>query len=48
MGEGIRWLQFSKEELAYLIAVVVIAFLAGLVPALKAYSTPVVDNLAAT
>jgi putative ABC transport system permease protein len=48
MGEGIRWLQFSKEELAYLVAVVVIAFLAGLVPALKAYSTPVVDNLAAT
>jgi putative ABC transport system permease protein len=48
MGEGIRWLQFSREELAYLVAVVVIAFLAGLVPALKAYSTPVADNLAAT
>ena len=48
MGEGIRWLQFSTEEAAYLIAVVIIAFLAGLVPALKAYSTPVVDNLAAT
>ena len=48
MGEGIRWLQFSGEEAAYLVAVVVIAFLAGLVPALKAYSTPVVDNLAAT
>jgi putative ABC transport system permease protein len=48
MGEGIHWLRFSKEELAYLIAVVVIAFLAGLVPALKAYSTPVADNLAAT
>jgi putative ABC transport system permease protein len=48
MGEGIHWLRFSKEELAYLIAVVVIAFLAGLVPALKAYSTPVADNLSAT
>jgi len=48
MGEGIHWLRFSREELAYLIAVVVIAFLAGLVPALKAYTTPVADNLAAT
>jgi putative ABC transport system permease protein len=47
LGEGIHWLQFDKWEFIYLGAVVFIAFLAGLVPALKAYTTPVATNLAA-
>jgi putative ABC transport system permease protein len=48
MGEGIHWLSFDRYELLFLIGVVFIAFLAGLVPALKAYTTPVVNNLAVT
>jgi putative ABC transport system permease protein len=47
VGEGIHWGLFDWREGAYLVAVVVIAFLAGLVPALKAYTTPVATNLAA-
>jgi putative ABC transport system permease protein len=47
VGEGINWLRFDQWEIAYLAAVVFIAFLAGLVPALKAYTTPVATNLAA-
>jgi ABC-type antimicrobial peptide transport system permease subunit len=45
VGEGIRWASVSGEEGWYLLGVVAIAFLAGLVPALKAYSTPVATNL---
>jgi putative ABC transport system permease protein len=48
LGEGIRWNAVSVEELYYLAAVVVVAVLAGLVPALKAYRTPVATNLVAT
>jgi putative ABC transport system permease protein len=48
VGEGIHWLQVDRWEIAYLVAVVVIAFGAGLVPALKAYSTPVATNLVAS
>jgi putative ABC transport system permease protein len=48
VGEGIRWSMFSMDEVYYLLAVVAIAFIAGLVPALKAYTTPVATNLAAT
>jgi putative ABC transport system permease protein len=48
LGEGIRWTIVSVDELYYLVAVVVIAVLAGLVPALKAYSTPVATNLVAS
>jgi putative ABC transport system permease protein len=48
VGEGIHWMNVSWQEGVYLLAVVAIAFLAGLVPALKAYSTPVATNLAAT
>src|SRR5690606_14083613 len=47
VGEGIHWYQFGIMELLLLGGVVVIAFLAGLVPALKAYGTPVADNLVA-
>jgi len=48
LGEGIRWTVVSVDELYYLAAVIVIAVLAGLVPALKAYSTPVATNLVAS
>jgi hypothetical protein len=48
LGEGIRWTVVSVDELYYLLAVVVIAVLAGLVPALKAYRTPVATNLVAS
>jgi putative ABC transport system permease protein len=45
MGEGIRWTRIGTEEALYLVAVTVIAVLAGLVPAMKAYRTPVATNL---
>jgi putative ABC transport system permease protein len=48
MGEGINWLGVGPEEWVYLALVVVMAFLAGLVPAMKAYRTPVATNLVAT
>jgi putative ABC transport system permease protein len=48
MGEGIHWMLFDRWEALYLAGVVLVAFLAGLVPALKAYTTPVATNLAAT
>jgi putative ABC transport system permease protein len=48
MGEGIRWMTFDRFEALFLLAVVIVAFLAGLVPALKAYTTPVASHLAAT
>src|SRR5205823_5373910 len=47
MGEGVNWISIGGEEWAYLAAVVVLAFLAGLVPAMKAYRTPVATNLVA-
>ncbi len=45
VGEGIDYITVSPEELEYLLAVVVISVVAGLVPALKAYKTPVARNL---
>jgi putative ABC transport system permease protein len=45
VGEGFDWLAVARGEWLYLIAVVVLAVLAGLVPALKAYRTPVATNL---
>lgn len=45
MGEGIRWLSFGSWELYFLLFVIVLATLAGLVPGLKAYSTPVATHL---
>jgi putative ABC transport system permease protein len=47
MGEGIHWMFFDRWEALYIVGVVLVAFLAGLVPALKAYTTPVATNLAA-
>jgi len=44
-GQGIAWWTFSQWEFIFLAAVVVLAVLAGLVPALKAYMTPVATNL---
>jgi putative ABC transport system permease protein len=45
IGERINWLQPDRWEGVYLIGVVVVAVLAGLVPGLKAYRTPVATNL---
>ena len=45
VGEGINWLSVGSEEWKYLLGVVAIALVAGLVPALKAYTTPVASNL---
>ena len=46
-GEGINWLGVGGTEALYLVAVVGLAVLAGLVPAMKAYGTPVATNLTA-
>lgn len=45
VGEGFNWINVPLEEWLYLLAVVGLSVLAGLVPALKAYRTPVADNL---
>jgi putative ABC transport system permease protein len=45
VGEKINWLTIGHEEWLYLLAVIVMSFLAGLVPAMKAYSTPVATHL---
>jgi hypothetical protein len=47
LGEGIKWYLVSGIEWVYLGAVVVLAALAGLVPAMKAYKTSVAANLVA-
>ena len=47
LGQSINWYQLSGGELAAVAIAVVIAALAGLVPALKAYRTPVAVNLTA-
>jgi putative ABC transport system permease protein len=48
VGEGFNWMAVHWDELLYLLAVVVLAIVAGLVPALKAYKTPVATNLVAS
>ena len=48
VGERINWLQPDGWEGVYLVGVVAVAVLAGLVPGLKAYRTPVATNLVAT
>lgn len=48
IGQGINWMVVDRFELLYLLGVVVLATLAGLVPALSAYRTPVADHLVAT
>lgn len=45
IGERIDWLAVGPEEAIYLGGVVLLAGAAGLVPALKAYSTPVAAHL---
>jgi putative ABC transport system permease protein len=47
VGDGFNWVAVGMDEWIYLGAVVVLAVLAGLVPALKAYRTPVATNLVA-
>ncbi|HVS73309.1 MAG TPA: ABC transporter permease [Phycisphaerae bacterium] len=45
LGSGIAWWRVQPEELVYLAAAAVLGLLAGLAPALKAYRTPVAENL---
>jgi putative ABC transport system permease protein len=47
VGEGLKWFVVNPSEWLYLAAVVAMAVAAGLVPALKAYRTPVATNLVA-
>lgn len=47
LGEGINWVKVAPREWLYLGAVLILVFFAGLVPALKAYRTPVATNLVA-
>jgi len=47
LGQGIHWAIIDRTELLYLLGVVILATLAGLVPALSAYRTPVATNLVA-
>ena len=47
VGEGINWIRIAPAEWVYLLVVVLIAVLAGLVPAMKAYRVPVATNLVA-
>ncbi len=45
LGQGIGWHTIGTPELLYLAGVVILATLAGLVPAAAAYRTPVATNL---
>lgn len=45
LGQSIAWYRVSGPELLALVAAVVVAALAGLVPAMKAYKAPVAVNL---
>jgi putative ABC transport system permease protein len=47
VGQGIAWLGTDWREWIYLVVVVILAVIAGLVPAMKAYRTPVATHLAA-
>ena len=47
LGQGIPWHHIDPLEVYGLLGVVALAVLAGLVPALKAYRTPVATNLVA-
>lgn len=48
IGQGFPWLTLGAEQAWYLLSVIVLTVLAGLVPALKAYNTPVAANLVAS
>jgi putative ABC transport system permease protein len=45
LGQSIRWMLLSEKEYLVVILAVFIAAVAGLVPAIKAYSVPVATNL---
>lgn len=45
LSTGLPWWHFASGELLYLPVVIAVSLLAGLVPALKAYKTPVAENL---
>ncbi|MDP9174074.1 MAG: ABC transporter permease [Planctomycetota bacterium] len=47
-GESLNWLYCDWREIVYVIGVIVLANLAGLVPAMKAYRTSVAANLVAS
>ena len=47
LGQGFNWIVPHPGEWLYLCVVVLIALIAGLVPAVKAYRTPVATNLTA-
>jgi putative ABC transport system permease protein len=47
VGQTINWYRTDSWEWLYLVVVIVIALIAGLVPAMKAYRTPVATNLVA-
>jgi ABC-type lipoprotein release transport system permease subunit len=47
VGEPINWTRVSAYEGVFLLGVAIVAVLAGLVPAMKAYRTPVATNLVA-
>jgi putative ABC transport system permease protein len=47
VGQGFNWMAVRLDEWLYIMVVVGIALVAGLVPALKAYKTPVATNLVA-
>jgi putative ABC transport system permease protein len=47
VGQGINWLATDPWEWLYLLVVILLATIAGLVPALKAYRTPVATHLVA-
>jgi len=47
VGEPINWTHVGAYEWLFLLGVAIVAVLAGLVPAMKAYRTPVATNLVA-
>jgi putative ABC transport system permease protein len=47
VGESINWIHVDRKEQLYVVAVVLLALVAGLVPGLKAYRVSVADNLLA-
>jgi putative ABC transport system permease protein len=48
LGTSIPWWQLANEEWLFVAVALVVSLLAGLVPALKAYKTPVAENLVAS